>query len=73
MASGKKLSSDKTINGICQRLLRAGWTARTTGRHPQIKSPCGTKRFTVNKTPNDSHAVKNFIADLKRAGVEVPA
>jgi 4-hydroxyphenylpyruvate dioxygenase-like putative hemolysin len=73
MATGKKLSNDKAINGICQKLMQAGWVARTTGKHPQLKSPCGTKRLTINKTPTDHHAVKNFMADIKRAGIEVPA
>lgn len=73
MASSIKLSSDRQINRACLQLLRLGWSFRRTGKHPVIKSPCGMKRFTVPKTPSDSHSVRNFFADLKRAGVEVPA
>jgi hypothetical protein len=67
----RKISSDPIIESAVRALLRAGWVFKHGKKHHSITSPSGI-RITIAKSPSDSNAAKNFLADLRRVGVEVP-
>jgi hypothetical protein len=53
--------------------LDAGWTVEcASGGHVHWRSPSGALVVTA-KTSRSRRAVKNAVADLRRAGLEVPA
>lgn len=48
-----------------------GWEVTRTSSHVQFTSPDG-KRVTTSSTPSDWRTLRNTVADLRRAGLEIP-
>lgn len=58
----------KETRALLRELRKGGFTVETTGgRHYRVISPHGQKAF-LPRTPSDSRALKNALADLKRIG-----
>lgn len=58
----------KEIRPIAKKAKKQGWRIyRTRGGHNMWVSPHGEKLFNC-ATPSDGRGVKNFVAQLRRAG-----
>lgn len=73
MAKAQRYSTCNIINDIVKRLIRQGWEALKGRGHPRIKSPDGKITITVPKTPSDHRSTMNWISQIRRCGVELPA
>ncbi len=66
-----RLSMDKDINAVAVSLVKRGWRCRNGRKHWVLIAP-NTRRLAVPSTPSDRrHALKNFIADVRRISSEV--
>jgi len=62
---------DPDLKRAYLRAIRAGWTSRLGGSgHVILTSPTG-QRVVLSKTAVAGRAIKNAVADLRRAGLEI--
>ncbi|OOF29814.1 hypothetical protein BZJ20_13785 [Salinivibrio proteolyticus] len=60
-----KYSSNKNIQKVIAKLVKANWQYKRCKKHGSLYSP-GGKRFTVPGTPSDKRAFLNFKKDIQR-------
>lgn len=73
MAKMRRYSTCDIVNRITKELVKLGWESLKVRGHPRIKSPDGKITITVPKSPSDHRSTQNWIHQLKRSGIEVPA
>ena len=73
MSKPSRYSTCDIINKIVQALLKVGWRALKGRGHPRLKSPDGKLTITVPKTPSDHRSSLNWISQIRRCGVVIPA
>lgn len=73
MSKHSRYSTCDIINKIVRALLKLGWQALKGRGHPRLKSPDGKLTITVPKSPSDHRSTQNWIHQLKRNGVAIPA
>jgi predicted RNA binding protein YcfA (HicA-like mRNA interferase family) len=73
MSKSSRYSTCDIINKIVKALLKLGWQSLKGRGHPRLKSPDGQITITVPKTPSDHRSTQNWIHQLKRSGVAIPA
>lgn len=67
------MTSKKDQKSLIKALKAQGFQVRQTGSgHYQVRSPEGRIIAVFGKTPSDSRAFKNAIAQLRRAGFAWP-
>jgi predicted RNA binding protein YcfA (HicA-like mRNA interferase family) len=66
-------SSCDTINDVARRLVKAGWELVGGTKHRRLRSPDGKLTITVPVRPSDHRATKNWLSQIRRAGVEIPS
>ena len=59
-----KVSKNREISEMVQRVVSEGWSLRHRGPHAVLKSPNGFL-LSIPKTPRDSRAAKNFKAGIR--------
>lgn len=61
----------KDLKEIVKVARKQGWeVTHTRNQHLRFRSPDGALVFSPS-TPSDHRAIKNKIADLRRAGLEI--
>jgi len=60
-----RYSTDKDIQTLVTRLLRAGWQFEK-GRHGKLRPPMGAGFITVPSTPSDRRSFQNLRRDIRR-------
>ncbi len=61
----KRISADKDIRRLVQKLIGEGWEIKNGKKHHSIISP-GGRKIAVPSTPSDYRAIHNFQSDTKR-------
>lgn len=69
----RRYSACDRINRIVKELVNAGWEALRCKGHPRIKSPDGKITLTVPGSPSDHRSALNWISQIRRLGVAIPA
>lgn len=65
---------DQALRRIYARLRAQGWRTAKTRKGTILYPPDPSRGVVVvHGTPSDSRAIRNFEADLRRAGYEPPA
>jgi predicted RNA binding protein YcfA (HicA-like mRNA interferase family) len=68
----KNYGTDKELAKIFKALVDQGWRVeRTRSGHWSCKSPDGVTTIGMGSTPGAYTAMKNFRAQLKRAGANI--
>jgi hypothetical protein len=73
MAKKANYSASKRINDVIVALIRAGWEYLGRNKHSRVRSPDGKTTITVPFKMSDHRAELNWISQIRRQGVEVPA
>lgn len=61
-----KYSSEKKIDGLVRKLVKAGWLFTRGGKHGRLQPPSG-HALTVPCSPSDRRAYLNFRRDVRSA------
>lgn len=61
----------KSVRELLRHAEKQGWTTVDTGRALRLQAPDGIGQVTFHKTESDHRAMKNTIARLRRAGMEI--
>lgn len=63
-----RYSSCREIDRIVRSLLRQGWIVKSRKAHTKLYHDGERKTLIVPYSPSDGRAVRNFEADVRRAG-----
>ncbi len=63
----KRYSTDKEINSIVRRLLRADWSLKHGRKHHRLVHLDGRRSLTISCTPSDKNAARGLLRDLKKS------
>lgn len=62
-----KYSNNRTINTVCDRLVRSGeWVLKSSKRHCRLQSTSSGHVLTVPTSPSDFRAERNWLSQIRR-------
>ena len=70
MSSFKFASNNKAVQRVVNDALKAGWTIFHNAGHAKLRSPDGTFKVMVARTPRDDNSAKALAKDIRRGSGE---
>lgn len=58
---------NKEMRNVVECWVARGWSLAMGGKHPQLRSPGGTRRIQVSLSPSDRNAPRVLERSLRRA------
>lgn len=69
--SGGGVWEPRDLRQLLDAVVQAGWSIETTRKHYAVVDPAGVTNAIVPRKAGDHRAIKNAVAELRRAGLDL--